>query len=286
MLPKISIVTPSFNQAQFLEATLKSVIDQNYPDLEYIVLDGGSTDGSVDIIRKYASHLAHFRSGPDGGQYAAIQEGLQWAHGDVMGWINSDDMYMPWSLSIVGQIFEKFPEVEWLTSLFPVFWDNYGRAVHTAARVAQTKNRFMRMRYATDPAGNGYFIQQESTFWRRSLWDKAGARLDTSLKLAGDFDLWCRFFQHAELYGVMTPLGGFRVHADQKTATSMATYTEESVAVMQRYPHDQGRPERTYSSIQFDHDRQDWSIVKLPVQTPTPTRAAISRLIHSTLPRR
>src|SRR5215469_5586779 len=96
-LPKISIVTPSFNQAEFLEETIRSVLDQNYPNLEYVVVDGGSTDGSVDIIKKYAHRLAWWVSEPDDGQYAAINKGFKHSSGEIMAWINSDDKYLPWT---------------------------------------------------------------------------------------------------------------------------------------------------------------------------------------------
>src|SRR3954447_20687666 len=117
-LPKISIVTPSYNQRQFIEQTILSVINQNYPALEYIIVDGGSTDGTVDVIRKYKDRLAGWTSEPDKGQYDAINKGFARATGEIMGWINSDDQYLPWTLATVARIFSQFPEVEWVTPLF------------------------------------------------------------------------------------------------------------------------------------------------------------------------
>src|SRR5258708_5296321 len=115
MHPSISIITPSYNQVSFLEETIQSVLQQDYPNLEYVIIDGGSTDGSVEIIQKYADRLTHWVSEPDGGQYDAVNRGFQYTRGEIMAYINSDDKYTPWAFSVVGEIFESLPEIEWLT---------------------------------------------------------------------------------------------------------------------------------------------------------------------------
>jgi glycosyltransferase involved in cell wall biosynthesis len=227
--PKISIVTPSFNQGKFLEETLLSVIGQNYPNLEYIVMDGGSTDSSADIIRKYQDKLTYWVSSPDQGQYDAINRGFARSTGEIMAWLNSDDKFTPWAFQVVSEIFSEHPEIEWLTTAYPLHWDAQGRAVSCGYNGGFGREGFFRGEHLP---GCGWhsrcYVQQESTFWRRSLWERAGARLDTSFSLAGDFELWARFYKHAELYAVETPLGGFRSHSAQKTANHMEKYLEQA----------------------------------------------------------
>jgi hypothetical protein len=234
-LPRISIVTPSFNQGRFLEETILSVLGQNYPDLEYVVMDGGSTDGSADIIRKYADRLTYWTSGKDGGHYHAISQGFSRTTGEIMAWINSDDKYMPWTFSVVAEIFAAFPQVQWLTTAYPMHWDGRGRAVTCFYAGGYSRNTFLKG--ANLPAGSlhvGSWIQQESTFWRRSLWDKAGGYLDNS-SIAGDFELWARFFSHTPLHAATVPLSGFRSHGDQISVNRHREYLDAGEAILGRY---------------------------------------------------
>lgn len=234
-LPKVSIVTPSFNQGQFIEETIRSVLEQGYPNLEYVIIDGNSTDGSIDIIRKYEQQLAYWVSEPDRGQYDAINKGFSKTTGEIMAWLNSDDKYTPWAFSIVAEIFSTFPQVEWLTTSSALHWDRLGRAVECTHRGGFNRHAFFKG--ANLPSRDwfaGGWIQQESTFWRRSLWDRAGGQIDALLKLAGDFELWTKFFHHTDLYTVCTPLGGFRVHGNQKTAHHMQAYLEEAEVLLRR----------------------------------------------------
>lgn len=234
--PKISIVTPSYNQGQYLEETILSVLNQDHPNLEYIIIDGGSTDGSVDIIRKYKNQLAYWVSEPDSGQYEALNKGFAKTSGEIMGWLNSDDKYLPWTFDVISEIFNSL-EIQWLTTLYPLNWNFLGKAVKCSELEGFNRKAFLQGRNL--PKYNNKFathwIQQESTFWLRALWDKAGSRLEETLKLAGDFELWARFCQHDDLYAVSVPLGGFRNHQSQKTATRMKEYYGEAEQVLRTF---------------------------------------------------
>lgn len=237
-VPSIAVVTPSYNQAPYLEATMRSVLDQNYPALEYVVMDGGSADGSVEIIRRYEKQLAYWTSGRDGGQYHAIERGFAKTSAEIMGWLNSDDLHCPWTLAMVGQVFSQFPEVDWLTTRFPLRFDAAGRAVFCRDLRGFSQAAFGRGEYL--PGTPGFFagpLQQESTFWRRSLWNKAGGMFSPDFDYAADFELWCRFAKLADPVAISVPLAGFRRHGDQKTGRDIERYrTEAREAFERHYP--------------------------------------------------
>ncbi len=203
--PKISLVTPVFNSARYLEAAIRSVLGQQYPNLEYTIVDGGSTDGSVDIIRKYESQLHFWISEADRGMYDAINKGFAHSTGELMGWISATDLLHGGSLLVVGDVFRTFPEVEWITGR-PTGFNDDGMAVEVLKLRQWSRVPFL--------AGANRYIQQESTFWRRTLWERAGARVDDSRRSASDFELWVRFFRYAKLYSVDALIGGFRSHPD------------------------------------------------------------------------
>jgi glycosyltransferase involved in cell wall biosynthesis len=233
---KFSIVTPSFNQNRFLERAMRSVLEQEIADLEYIVVDGGSTDGSVETIRRHAARLAHWASRPDRGYADALNEGFARSTGGIMGWINSDDMLAPWALRVAHSVFAALPAVEWITTLYPLVMDEDGMVIAARRTEGYSAGAFYRGRNV--PLVRGFYtsvIQQESTFWRRSLWEQAGARLDGGLRTAGDFELWARFFQHAELHAVGVPLGCFRFQKESFTSNEMNSYLEECRTVLRKY---------------------------------------------------
>lgn len=203
--PRISLVTPVRNSAKYIEQTIRSVLAQGYPNLDYFIVDGGSTDGSVDIIRKYEKQISGWISEPDNGMYDALNKGFARTSGEIMGWISATDQLHTGGLSVVGSVFRDLSEVEWITGR-PTIFNPEGHAVLVLPLTRWSRYRFL--------AGANRTIQQESTFWRRRLWKKAGSRVDDSRKFASDFELWVRFFREAQIYPVDALIGGFRIHDD------------------------------------------------------------------------
>ena len=231
--PSITIVTPSFNDGAFLEAAIGSVVAQGYPNLEYVLVDGGSTDGSVEIIQANEQALDRWVSEPDSGQYDALQKGLESSTGEIMGWLNANDLYFPWALDTVASIMSALPEVRWLTTLNPARWDMHGRCIGITPLAGFSREAFLDGAYAPwEGRANSAWIQQESTFWRRDLWEEAGGKVDRDLRLAGDFELWTRFYDHAELYGTPALLGGYREH-ERRPSRVHDPYAAEAGAALE-----------------------------------------------------
>lgn len=218
-LPRISIVTTCLNAEAYLEDTLRSVLDQGYPNLEYIVLDGGSKDRSPEIIRAYSGRITRvFYESGGKGFYESLNKGFSVATGDVLGWLNSDDLLHRKALFTVGEVFASFPGVEWITGV-PTNIDVNGRFFESRLRSWWDARALLDFRN-----GNP---QQESTFWRKSLWDWAGACLDTRYRYAADYDLWCRFMAEADLVSVRAYIGGFRKHDHNMSTLFGERYCEE-----------------------------------------------------------
>lgn len=204
---KITIVTPSYNQGRFLEQTILSVIGQQYPNLEYIVMDGGSTDNSVEIIKKYESHLAHWESKKDRGQAHALNKGFALATGSILGWLNSDDFYLPGTLSFVaGQLDVRKPELLFGNCLH--FVEDQQRAYGSDVCSEHERRDLLLADY----------IIQPSSFWTRELWLKAGA-LDESLHFGFDWEWFIRAMKAGVNFRpVDRYLSAYRIHGEHKTA--------------------------------------------------------------------
>jgi glycosyltransferase involved in cell wall biosynthesis len=227
---KISIITPSFNQAQFLERTIQSVLCQRGPfDLEYIVLDGGSTDGSLEILRGYGDRL-HWRSASDRGQVDAINVGLGMASGDIVGWLNSDDLLLPGALVRVAEAFSNAPELIWM---------------HGRCRIIDADDRIIRgwvdlykhrrsMRYSLNSLLTENFVSQMTAFWRRDVHARVGL-LDESVPLAFDYDLWIRLARISPPLYVSTYLACFRWYESSKSGAQFLRQAKEDLEVAFRY---------------------------------------------------
>ena len=224
LLPKISIVTPSFNQGDYLEETLRSVLEQDYPNLEYIVMDGGSTDGSVDIIRKYADRISHWKSAKDEGQADAIRSGFARATGGILGWLNSDDTLARGTLSKVGEYFAAHSGVDLVYGDLNLV-DMNGKLLYTARPLL----RLGILVYENS------FIPQQAMYWRRSLYERVGG-VDPSLCFAMDFDLVVRFLlEGASVRKLPGVLANYRWHPAAKSSTIRDVLEKEVDELIHRH---------------------------------------------------
>ena len=223
----ISIITPTYNSEEYLEDCIKSIMSQTYTNYEHIIVDGGSLDGTIDIIKKYENkYPVHWISEKDNGMYDAIAKGFKLAKGDIFCWLNSDDMYMPWTLNVISQIIGKEvngKKIQWcvgLESRYTANGINYvvGKGIKVFPR------QFIRRGWH-----NGCkleCLQQESSFWSRELYESVGG-IDTIYKMAGDYHLWKKFATKEELYSINSIVSGFRIHEGQKSGDRAAYIKEE-----------------------------------------------------------
>lgn len=209
-LPVISIVTPSYNQGNMLERTIRSVLDQNYPLLQYVIQDGGSSDHSVEIIRRYQHRLHSWESRPDEGQAHALQLGFARTDGEVMGWLNSDDVLLPGSLWEIARFFQKQRQTDVLYGHRVIIDEND----HRIGRWILPRNTHKYLPYAD-------YLAQESVYWRRQIWDRVDG-IDRSFQFAMDWDLFLRFWRAgARFQRLPRSIGAFRVHETQKTSSAI-----------------------------------------------------------------
>lgn len=213
-LPRISIITPSFNQGHFIGQTIESVLTQGYPDLEYIVVDGASTDNTLEVLKGYDGQLTWI-SEKDRGQTHAINKGFRMATGDVVAFLNSDDLYLPGALLTVGQFFADRPHAAWLTGRCRII-DQHNREIRKG--ITLYKNAWLRIaNYQTLQITN--FVSQMATFWRREVTEHIG-ELNESLHYVMDYDYWMRIGRRHKLHVVNQYLACFRMHTTSKSNTS------------------------------------------------------------------
>lgn len=231
--PKISIITPSFNQVDFIERTIKSVVEQDYPNLEYIIKDAGSTDGSVDIIKDYAQRhpqIIKWISKKDKGQTDGINQGLRMATGEILAYLNSDDTLAPGVLKKVVDFFQKNPKTMWLTGKCRIVNED---DQEIRSWVTVYKNFWLRWyRYQTLLILN--YISQPATFWRREALEKVGY-FDLHKHYAFDYDYWLRLGKKYPLGIIWQPLANFRVHQTSKGKTGFFEQFREDLEVVKRY---------------------------------------------------
>lgn len=222
--PKISIVIPSFNQGKYIERTIKSIVQQEYPNLELILMDGGSSDETMDIVDRYRGYFSYIRSEKDGGQSDAIASGFEQATGDYVTWLNSDDTYSAGSLNAVGRFLSTNPDVDFA----------YGNAnyidqddrIITRKRSIRPVNGVIKYAFLTVP--------QMSAFWRRSLNDQVGS-IDRSLRFCMDYDLFVRLVESTRARYIDLDIGNFRLHPESKTKNLEAIRLAEDDLVRMRY---------------------------------------------------
>lgn len=223
-MPLVSIVTPSFNQAQYLEETICSVLEQDYPNIEYLIVDGGSTDSSLEIIHRYQERLSWWISEPDQGQTDAINKGFSHAHGEILAWLNSDDIYLPQAAARAVEFLLNHPNVGMVYGDANLI-DEQGKIIgRFPAR--QTDYRLLRRGYV--------HIPQQASFFRACWWRKVGP-LDPTFQFAMDYDLWVRLARLTTLHYHPELWANFRLHDAGKSVIADDRCWPEMLRVHRRY---------------------------------------------------
>jgi glycosyltransferase involved in cell wall biosynthesis len=242
--PAISVVTPSLEQGRFLERTIRSVVEQGYPALEYVVQDGGSTDETLDVVRRWEDRLAGWESRPDASHAQAVNRGFARTSGEIMAFLNSDDVLLPGALAHVSAHFARHPDVEVVYG-HRLTIDEGDRRVDIGP-VPRHDDEALRW---------SDIVPQETLFWRRSLWERTGAGMDETLDFALDWDLLLRFLDAgARMACLDRYLGAFRVHEAQKTVT-LADLADAEVARLRRRAYGGAPPADTPPAARAHHRR-------------------------------
>lgn len=221
--PVISLVTCSYQQGRHLGQTIRSVVEQNYPALEYIVIDGGSSDGSVEIIKRHELDLAYWVSEPDKGQTHALIKGFDRSRGEILGWLCSDDLLLPGALHAVGEFFSTHPEV--MAAYGDALWIDAGGCFLRPKKEIDF-NRFVFLY-------DHNYIPQPSMFWRRTLYEAVNG-LDPDYELAMDADLWQRFSERTRIAHIPQYLSCMRFYPAQKTRSRRTEGRREDAAIRRR----------------------------------------------------
>jgi glycosyltransferase involved in cell wall biosynthesis len=223
-LPSMSIVIPSFNQGGFIERTIESIISQGYPNLELILMDGGSTDQTMSIVDRYRKYFCHIESGPDGGQSAALCKGFGLAKGKYISWLNSDDTYCEGALLSVGRYLAKQPKIEFVYGNMNII-DAQDELI-AFRRTPKFVLGVMKYAFLT--------VAQHSAFWTKDLYDRVGG-IDRDLKFCMDFDLFVRMASVYAPQHVDITIGNFRIHGESKTSNFEEIRKREDRTVHDRY---------------------------------------------------
>lgn len=223
-LPRISVVTPSYNQGDFLEETILSVINQNYPNLEYIIMDGGSTDKSIDIIKKYENKISSWVSKPDCGQADAIHRGFLKATGDIFAYINSDDIYLPDSFRVIADTFMYNPSSQWVVG------EGYciDQKGHFLNKKKYPPITFINMLFIED------CVMQPTAFWKRDIYFAVGG-IKADYQFSFDYDLFLKFVRRFRPIRVNQDIAAFRIHQRSKTNTIFNVCIKEDHEIRKKY---------------------------------------------------
>jgi len=208
--PRIAIVTPALARDEWLEATLRSVIYQQYPNLEYIVIEDGTSAERRSILDRYAADFAWQTCAPGTDLCAALNLAFAKSSGEILGWLEPGDLLHTNGLQVIGGVFAALPDVDWITGR------PFNFSLGGMPAGMKHLERWSRIRFL---AGGNKYIHRDTTFWRRKLWERAGGSLATEYGLAGEFDLFVRFFRHARLYSVDALIGGYRTHPGVHSAS-------------------------------------------------------------------
>lgn len=223
----------------YIENTILSVLNQNYPNLEFIIVDGGSTDNTINIVNKYSEQIQKIICEPDHGMYDAINKGFSHSTGEIIAWLNADDRYFPWTLKTVGAIFQTYNHVNWISGT-SAYIDENDFLISIYPHSGSKNRKSVKEGWCRE--GIYGYLQQEGMFFRKSLYEVSGG-LNRQLKYAGDFDLWMRFANFEELFFVNVPLSAFMKREQSLSSAGKEKYLAEIDSLLEK--------KKTYPSLMW-----------------------------------